>query len=230
MKTKLIKTKNLCKTYYSGEVKTRAVCGVNLEIGRGEFAAIVGPSGSGKSTLMQMLGFLERPTAGEYLFKGKNASNYKDDELAQIRNKEVGFVFQTFNLLPRTTVYENVELPLLYSDENKNGKNNKEKITRALKAVGLEHRIDYYSNQISGGQKQRVAIARALINDPDLIFADEPTGNLDSKSGEVVMDILKKLNKKGKTIILVTHEEELLPYAKRVVRMRDGRIEKDQVI
>ncbi|MFO7807095.1 MAG: ABC transporter ATP-binding protein [Candidatus Moraniibacteriota bacterium] len=227
-KTKLIQVENLCKTYKSGEIETKAVCEANFEIDKGEFVAIVGPSGSGKSTLMQMLGFLERSSSGEYYFKKKNANQYGDDELAEIRNKEIGFVFQTFNLLPRTTVFENVELPLLYNELRKSGKENTKKIITALEAVGLKNRVNYYSNQISGGQKQRVAIARALINDPDIIFADEPTGNLDSKSGEQVMDILKKLNQEGKTIILVTHEEELLHYAKRIIRIRDGKIIEDK--
>jgi putative ABC transport system ATP-binding protein len=229
-KTKLIQVKNLCKTYKSGEIETKAVCNANFDISKGEFVAIVGPSGSGKSTLMQLLGFLEKPTAGEYFFKGKKASQYSDDEAAEIRNKEIGFVFQTFNLLPRTTVFENVELPLLYNQNSKNSLKNKEKVTKALKAVGLENRMNYYSNQISGGQKQRVAIARALINNPEVIFADEPTGNLDSKSGEKVMNTLKKLNQEGKTIILVTHEEELLHYAKRIIRVRDGEIIEDKPV
>jgi putative ABC transport system ATP-binding protein len=224
MKQKLIQVKNLGKTYHSGEVKTPAVSGASFEIKKGEFVAITGPSGSGKSTLMQMLGFLERPTEGEYLFKGKKAQKYSDDDLARIRNQEVGFVFQSFNLLPGATVFENVELPLLYDKRRTSSKERTLLVQKALRAVNLENRLSYYSNQISGGQKQRVAIARALVNNPEIIFADEPTGNLDSKSGTQVMDILADLNKQGKTIILVTHDRELVKYARRIIEMMDGRV------
>ncbi len=227
---KLIQIKNLAKTYNNDGVETKALKNATFEIEPGEFIAIMGPSGSGKSTLMQMLGFLDKQTAGDYFFKGKNVKNYSDDELSDIRNQEVGFVFQAFNLLPRTSVYENVELPLLYNTQKNNKKENNLKIDNALKAVGLEHRVDHLSNQISGGQKQRVAIARALVNNPSIIFADEPTGNLDSKSGEAIMKIFEKLNKAGKTIILVTHEESIAEYARRIIQVGDGKITKDQRI
>lgn len=224
---KIIKVKNLCKTYESGGVKTRAVCGVSFDVDPGEFLAIMGPSGSGKSTLMQMLGFLDRPTEGEYFFEGKDTKNLSDDELADIRNKKVGFVFQSFNLLARTSVYENVELPLLYDHRRGDAKNNSKKIKQALSSVMLTHRTDYLSNQLSGGEKQRVAIARALVNDPDIIFADEPTGNLDSKSGVQIMKILQQLNRQGKTIILVTHETYTAQHSKRIIQIIDGQIKKD---
>lgn len=227
MKQKIIQVKNLGKTYQNAEVKTRAVYGASFDIQKGEFVAITGPSGSGKSTLMQILSFLERPTEGEYLFKGKSAQKYSDDDLAKIRNKEMGFVFQSFNLLPGTTVFENVELPLLYDKRKINSKKRTLLVQRALRAVNLENRLSYYSNQISGGQKQRAAIARALVNDPEIIFADEPTGNLDSKSGIQIMEILADLNKKGKTVILVTHDQELVKYAYRIIEMMDGEVVSD---
>jgi len=221
MSTPLIEVKNLCKTYNNDGIETQAICGVSFSIQKGEFVAIMGPSGSGKSTLMQILGFLDRPTEGQYFFEGKDTASFNDDELAKIRNQKIGFVFQAFNLLPRTRVYENVELPLLYDDKKMD---NHRKIMSALKAVLMEHRAQYYSNQLSGGEKQRVAIARALVNDPEIIFADEPTGNLDSKSGLVVMKILEELNKKGKTIILVTHETYTAQHAKRMIKIYDGSI------
>lgn len=226
--TNLIQVRNLCKTYENEGVLTQAVCGVSFEIKNGEFVSIMGPSGSGKSTLMQMLGFLDRATDGEYNFEGNNSNNFSDDELAEIRNQKVGFVFQTFNLLPRTTVFENVELPLLY-DKN-NSENNSQKVLAALRNVGMEHRKDYFSNQLSGGERQRVAIARALVNNPSVIFADEPTGNLDSKSGTQVMKILQKLNDEGKTIILVTHETFTAEHGKRIILMKDGSIISDKQI
>ncbi|MBD3300702.1 MAG: ATP-binding cassette domain-containing protein [Candidatus Moranbacteria bacterium] len=224
----LIRVNKLEKTFDSGGVKTHAVKGVSFKIDKGEFISIMGPSGSGKSTLMQMLGFLDRPTGGNYYFEGKNSIKYDLDELADIRNQKIGFVFQTFNLLARTTVYENVELPLLYyRGSKKNRKKDKEKIEKALESVGLGHRIEYGSNQISGGEKQRVAIARALVNDPEVIFADEPTGNLDSKSGAKIMKILQELNQEGKTVILVTHEVYTAKHARRIIKMVDGEIVKD---
>lgn len=224
----LLVVKNLCKTYENEGVSTQAVCGVSFSVGEGEFVSIMGPSGSGKSTLMQMLGFLDRPTGGEYLLEGENTKDFSDDELAEIRNKKVGFVFQTFNLLPRTTVFENVELPLLYDKKLSN--DNSKKVLGALRSVGMEHRKDYLSNQLSGGERQRVAIARALVNDPSVIFADEPTGNLDSKSGTQVMKILQDLNDAGKTIILVTHETFTAEHGKRIIRMKDGTIVSDEII
>lgn len=230
MKKALIQVNNLCKTYASEGVETRAVCGVDFTVEEGEFVAIMGPSGSGKSTLMQMLGFLDRPTEGKYLFEGKNATSFSDDELAEIRNQKVGFIFQSFNLLPRTSVYENVELPLLYDDLMENREKNARKILKALNSVSMGHRILYLSNQLSGGEKQRVAIARALVNDPEIIFADEPTGNLDSKSGIQVMEILQKLNNEGHTIILVTHETYTAEHAKRIIHMRDGSIVSDELV
>ncbi len=226
---KLIEVKNLCKTYESEGTKTTAVCSVNFVIEQGEFVSIMGPSGSGKSTLMQILGMLDRATGGEYFFEGKNIDSYTDDELAKLRNKKIGFVFQSFNLLPRTSVYENVELPLLYDDDHLE-LDNKERIMAALNAVGMEHRVNYLSNQLSGGEKQRVAIARALVNEPEIIFADEPTGNLDSKSGLAVMRILQRLNDGGHTVILVTHETYTAQHAKRILTVKDGMIVGDESV
>jgi putative ABC transport system ATP-binding protein len=189
----------------------------------------MGPSGSGKSTLMQILGLLDRPTHGQYFFGGRDVVSFSDDELAYLRNSRIGFVFQSFNLLPRTSVFENVELPLLY-DSQKSNKNNREKVLGALRAVGMEHRERYLSNQLSGGEKQRVAIARALVNEPDVIFADEPTGNLDSASGLQVMKILQGLNNSGRTIILVTHETYTAEHAKRIINVKDGEIVGDDLV
>ena len=225
----LIRVENLSKTYGEGEVKTYALKGASFAIEKGEFVSIMGPSGSGKSTLMQILGLLDSASGGRYLFEGTDVTQFSEDEKAKIRNKKLGFVFQSFNLLPRTTVYENVELPLLY-DENKMESDNSEKIKRALEAVGISHRINYLSNQISGGEKQRVAIARALVNEPEVIFADEPTGNLDSKSGLQVMKILQNLNDQGHTIILVTHETYTAQHAKRILYMKDGQIIADDLV
>ncbi len=228
MSNSLIKIRELKKIYINGEVKTRALDGVNLDVMENEFVAIMGPSGSGKSTLMQIIGLLDRPTEGKYWLAGKNTINFSDDESAYWRNQKIGFVFQSFNLLARTSVYENVELPLLYSRRKE--RNKKNKILRALKAVGMEHRINHFSNQLSGGEKQRVAIARALINDPEIILADEPTGNLDSKSGIQVMNILQKLHQDGHTIVLVTHETFTAEHAQRVLHMLDGKIIKDEKV
>jgi len=226
---KLIEVNNLCKTYDSEGVQTQAMCGMSFTIEKGEFVSIMGPSGSGKSTLMQILGMLDRATGGSYLLEGIDVNKFEDDELAKIRNKKIGFVFQSFNLLPRTTVFENVELPLLY-DENHIENHNEAKVLGALKAVGMEHRAQYLSNQLSGGEKQRVAIARALVNDPELIFADEPTGNLDSKSGLAVMKILQELNNDGHTVILVTHETYTAQHAKRILNMKDGQLISDELV
>jgi putative ABC transport system ATP-binding protein len=223
----LIELKNIVKNYVNGDVVTRVLRDIDLSVDEGEFVAIMGPSGSGKSTLMHTIGFLDRPTTGTYLFDGENTESFTDDELARIRNKRIGFVFQSFNLLPRTSVLDNVMLPLLYSGD-KTGYENRAK--KALEAVGLGERIHFMSNQISGGQKQRVAIARALVCDPKVIFADEPTGNLDSKSGATVMHILEELNKEGRTIILVTHDKQVALHANRIVTIRDGKIVEDRLV
>lgn len=222
-KQQLIEIKDLKKEYVNDEVVTKVLFGVDFKVEPGEFLAIMGPSGSGKSTLMHILGFLDSLSSGQYLFKGRDVSNLEDDELARIRNEEVGFVFQAFHLLPKTTVYDNVKLPLLYGKRP-----DADKLVRdAIRAVGLEHRINNLSNQLSGGEKQRVAIARALVNNPSIIFADEPTGNLDSKSGNSIMEILEDLNDDGRTIILVTHETDTAKHAKRIIRMMDGLIAED---
>lgn len=226
----LIQTQNLSKTYENEGVKTQAVAGVSFDVQEGEFVAIMGPSGSGKSTLMQMLGFLDRPSGGEYFFEGKNTKNFIDDQLAHIRNKKIGFVFQTFNLLPRMSVFENVQLPLLYDEEKESQQVIRKRVMDALGAVGMDHREKYKSNQLSGGERQRVAIARALIMQPSVIFADEPTGNLDSKNGLQIMRILQNLNDAGNTIVLVTHETHTAGHAKRMLKMMDGRIVSDEVI
>ena len=218
--------KNLGKTYTDEDVSTQVLKDVSFEIKKGEFTAIMGPSGSGKSTLLHILGFLDKPTAGEYLFEGKEVREYTDEEAAAVRNKKMGFVFQSFNLLPRTTVLENVKLPLVYSGTEEGAWDDTAK--EAIAAVGLFHRLDFEPSQLSGGEKQRVAIARALVCNPQVIFADEPTGNLDSKSGELVMDTIQKLHKdKGHTIILITHETYTAEYAERIIRLRDGMIESD---
>jgi len=222
----LIQLTNIHKQFENDEVITKVLHGISFEINAGEFVSIMGPSGSGKSTLMNIMGFLDRTTTGEYLFKGQNINVFDDDTLAELRNKEIGFVFQSFNLLPRTSVLENVMLPLHYVPHLK--QNEKIKMAeQAIDDVDLEHRVENLSNQLSGGEKQRVAIARALVNQPSIIFADEPTGNLDSKTGEIVMQILDKLNESGKTIILVTHEKYTAEYAERIIYLRDGLVEKD---
>ncbi len=224
----LIEAKDLCKEYVNEEVKTPVLHDLNFKIEEGEFVAIMGPSGSGKSTLMHILSFLDKISCGKYLFKNKDVSEFSDDQLAEMRSKEVGFIFQAFNLLPRTTVLENVMLPLIYNGLSATARNFKAK--QALISVGLEHRLNYFTNQLSGGEKQRVAIARALVNDPSVIFADEPTGNLDSKSGLQVMKILQSLNEEGKTIILVTHERYTAEHAKRILRIKDGVIVSDEQV
>lgn len=222
----LIEIRHLHKSYFNDDVETSVLHGIDLTIEKGEFVAIMGPSGSGKSTLMHILGFLDSQTSGQYLFQGDPTVQMNDDDLAKIRATRVSFVFQAFNLLPRTTVLQNVMLPLLYHPTIKPS----ERLHRAKEAieiVGLKERASYLSSQLSGGQKQRVAIARALVTDPDVIFADEPTGNLDSASGIAVMQALQALNDKGHTIILVTHELTTARHAKRIIRIKDGRLESD---
>ncbi len=224
----LIEVRDLEKTYYSetGDVATRALRGVSFDIVAGEFVAIMGPSGSGKSTLLQMLGFLDSPTAGTYDFDGKEAATYDEPAQAHVRNFNMGFVFQTFNLLGRTSVLENVKLPLLYSDISEQEWN--QRAQAAIASVGMSHRLDHEPSQLSGGEKQRVAIARALVCSPDVIFADEPTGNLDSASGKMVMEVLQELHSKGHTIILITHESDTARHAQRIIRLRDGEVESDE--
>lgn len=222
----MIIVKNLSKEYRDEETSTKALRGVSFDIREGEFVAIMGPSGSGKSTLMHILSFLDRPTDGSYTFMKKSIADLSDTELAHIRNKEMGFVFQAFNLLSRSSVYENVELPLLYSDVPSHKRTHL--VEDAVKAVGMSEKLHTETGRLSGGQKQRVAIARALINKPSVIFADEPTGNLDSKSGAQVMEIFEKLNNNGHTIILVTHETYTSEFANRLIRLKDGFIEIDE--
>lgn len=227
-KRPLIEVRKLNKIYVSGEIETHVLHDVDLTIEEGEFVAIMGPSGSGKSTLMHILGFLDRATKGSYFFDNKNVSNFKEEKLAEMRTKEAGFVFQFFNLLSRATVAENVMLPMIYSETPVSKR--RKMAEEALRAVGLDHRVDYAANKISGGEKQRTAIARALVNNPAVVFADEPTGNLDSKSGLEVLKIFQELNKKGITIIMVTHELEAAEFAKRIIEFRDGHIISDEKI
>jgi putative ABC transport system ATP-binding protein len=215
------------KTYRTGEVEVHAVRGVSIEIARGEFVALMGSSGSGKSTLMNILGCLDRPTAGRYFLDGEDVSALNRDELADVRNRKLGFVFQNFNLLARTSALENVELPLLYSDVALTNVELRQKAEEVLAAVGLEGRGDHTPSQLSGGQQQRVAIARALINDPEVLLADEPTGNLDSRTSVEVMEIFQRLNDRGITIVMVTHEPDIAAYARRNIVMKDGLVQKD---
>src|SRR3982075_2031539 len=222
----VIDIENITKEYVMGEEVVRALRGVTLQIRRNEYIAIMGPSGSGKSTLMNMLGCLDTPTSGRYEFNGKNVADMDDDELAAVRNREIGFVFQTFNLLPRATSLRNVELPLIYAGMDRESR--EERAAQALTDVGLGDRIQHKPNELSGGQRQRVAIARALVNNPSIILADEPTGNLDSKTGEEIMALLEDLYQRGNTIILVTHERDIAAHARRTVRLRDGLIESDE--
>ena len=222
----IIRIENLSKSYLTNEVLTEVLFDLSFKITKGEFVALMGPSGSGKSTLMHIMGFLDRPSVGKYFFDGEDTSDFTDEELAVIRNKKIGFVFQSFFLLPKSTVLDNVKLPLLYSEMADHDTLAK----KALEAVGLSHRLGHFSNQLSGGEKQRVAIARALVNNPEVIFADEPTGNLDSKSGDQVMGILEELNKQGKTIILVTHEQDTANHAERLIKIRDGKLVEDRPI
>ena len=223
----VIDIENITKDYVMGEETVRALRGVSLQIRRNEYLAIMGPSGSGKSTLMNMLGCLDTPTSGRYDFNGKNVAEMDDDELAAIRNREIGFVFQTFNLLPRSTSLRNVELPLIYAGIDPETR--EEQATRVLIGVGLGDRLHHKPNELSGGQRQRVAIARALVNNPSIILADEPTGNLDSKTGEEIMALFAELYDHGNTIILVTHERDIASHAHRTVHLRDGLIESDEM-
>jgi putative ABC transport system ATP-binding protein len=222
----MIRTENLTKTYQMGTTEVHALQGVSMEISRNEYVAIMGPSGSGKSTLMNLIGCLDTPTSGRYWLNGKLVSELNDDELARIRNKEIGFVFQTFNLLPRATALHNVELPLVYS-----GVSSKERMERARKSldlVELSDRMNHKPSELSGGQRQRVAVARALVNNPSIILADEPTGNLDSKTGVEIMKLFGRLHTDGNTIILVTHDRDVAAHARRVISIRDGRIASDE--
>lgn len=223
----LIVTEKLCKSYFNEELETKVLFDIDLQIDRGEFVAIMGPSGSGKSTLMHILGFLDNYTSGKFLFKGDPTREMDDDTLAQIRATRVSFVFQAFNLLPRTTVLQNVMLPLLYHPDIP-ANQRKERALKAIATVDLSDRAEFYSNQLSGGQKQRVAIARALVTEPEIIFADEPTGNLDSKSGIQVMAALQDLHNDGHTIILVTHEHSTAQHSERILHILDGRIDSDK--
>jgi putative ABC transport system ATP-binding protein len=224
----MIEVKNLKKEYAEEETPTQALRGVTFSIDRGEFVSIMGPSGSGKSTLLHILSFLDRPTGGDYTFLGKRIDDMDDRELAHVRNRAMGFVFQSFNLLSRLTVYENVEIPLLYSDVPESKR--KSRIESAIEAVGISEKMHTQAGKISGGQKQRVAIARALVTNPDVIFADEPTGNLDSKSGLQIMQILDGLHKAGHTVVLVTHETQTAEFADRMIVIKDGLVESDAPI
>jgi putative ABC transport system ATP-binding protein len=224
----VIRTENLVKTYEMGAEQVHALQGVDLEICKGEYVAIMGPSGSGKSTLMNLIGCLDSPTSGRYWLAGRLVSDLDDDELAYIRNKEIGFVFQTFNLLPRATALHNVELPLIYNGTPAEERVEKAKL--ALQRVDLTPRMNHKPNELSGGQRQRVAIARALVNDPSIVLADEPTGNLDSKTGEEIMGLFANLHRQGNTIILVTHEMDIAQHAHRVIYIRDGKIASDEKI
>ncbi len=225
MANPLIKITNIKRDFVLGNEIVYVLKGIDLQINKGEYVALMGPSGSGKSTLMNLLGCLDTPTSGTYILNGKDVSLMKDDELAEIRNKEIGFVFQTFNLLPRTTALDNVALPMIYAGYSKSERN--ERATEVLKQVNLADRMDHQPNQLSGGQRQRVAVARALVNKPSIILADEPTGNLDSKTSIEIMKLFGDIHASGNTVILVTHEEEIAAYANRVIRLRDGLIESD---
>ena len=227
MANPLIKITNIKRDFPLGNEIVYVLKGIDLEINKGEYVALMGPSGSGKSTLMNLLGCLDTPTSGTYILNGKNVSELQDDELAGIRNKEIGFVFQTFNLMPRTTALDNVALPMVYAGHSKSERI--ERATEVLTQVGLNDRMDHKPNQLSGGQRQRVAVARALVNMPSIILADEPTGNLDSKTSLEIMGLFNEIHAQGNTVILVTHEEDIAAYAHRIIRLRDGIIESDKV-
>lgn len=228
MRKKVIEIKDLSKHYQMGKSLVKALDGVTFDVEENEYIAIMGPSGSGKSTLMNLIGCLDTPTTGEYILNGQRVSELDDSELAQIRNREIGFVFQTFNLLPRTDCLSNVELPLIYSGMKSSIR--KEKATGTLTKVGLGDRLDHKPNELSGGQRQRVAIARALVNDPSILLADEPTGNLDTKTGDEILMLFEELYRSGNTIIVVTHENDIANHARRIVRLRDGKIEIDEKV
>jgi putative ABC transport system ATP-binding protein len=230
MGTEVIRIENLTRIYQMGEVEVRALDGVSLKVDEGEFVAIMGPSGSGKSTFMNIVGCLDRPTAGRYFLDGRDVSELGRDARAEIRNEKIGFVFQSFNLLARTSALENVELPLVYSSNGHSAKDRLEKARRCLGVVGLAGREDHMPSQLSGGQQQRVAIARALINDPKMILADEPTGNLDTKTSEEVLAVFQALNDEGKTVVLITHEQDIAQFARRVVVFRDGKVVEDRQV
>jgi putative ABC transport system ATP-binding protein len=221
----LIDIRDITKVYKMGEENVHALSGVTLGVERGEYVGIMGPSGSGKSTLMNLIGCLDTPTSGSYVLNGREVARMTDDELAAIRNQEIGFVFQTFNLLPRTTALQQVELPLVYSGLSR--RERRERAVRSLEAVGLADRMGHHPNEMSGGQRQRVAIARALVNDPSILLADEPTGNLDSQTGAEIMTLFDQLNSRGNTIVLVTHEEDIAAHTSRIVRLLDGKIRED---
>lgn len=225
MANPLINIKDLKRDFQLGSETIYVLKGIDLQISKGEYVALMGPSGSGKSTLMNLLGCLDTPTSGTYVLNGKDVSQMHDNDLAEIRNKEIGFVFQTFNLLPRTTALDNVALPMIYAGYSKSERN--ERATEVLTQVNLADRMDHQPNQLSGGQRQRVAIARALVNKPSIILADEPTGNLDSKTSVEIMGLFNEIHKNGNTVILVTHEEDIAKYAHRIIRLRDGLIESD---
>ena len=225
--SELIRVRDLAREYQMGEERILALQSVTLDIRRNEYVAIMGPSGSGKSTMMNLLGCLDTPTGGEYWLNGQEVSGLSDDQLARVRNREIGFVFQTFNLLPRATALHNVELPLVYAGAR--GWERRERAAAALARVGLEHRMEHRPNELSGGQRQRVAIARALVNDPSILLADEPTGNLDSVTSEEIMRVFGDLHAAGQTVIMVTHEPDIAAHAERVVVLRDGRVESDRL-